>query len=106
VEGPEVVRQLITAPKVMITIFLGVSGIHVIEYLPPGTSFDSTYFIDHILCGVNTLPIISASVRQKKAFVIHIDNPRYTYQKVSSQKSRLRRTTRTSSAILAGSCAI
>jgi histone-lysine N-methyltransferase SETMAR len=74
VEAPEVARPLITTPKLMITIFWGVSEIHVTDYLPPDTSFDSTYFIDHILCGFNTLPIISVAVRQTKAFVIHLGN--------------------------------
>jgi transposase len=74
VEAPEVARQLIATPKLMITIFWDVSGIHVIDYLPPGTSFDSTYFIDNILYDFNTLPIISVAVRQKKLFVIHMDN--------------------------------
>jgi hypothetical protein len=46
--------------------FWGVSGIHVIDYLPLGTSFDFMYFINHILCGFNTLPIINVAVKQKK----------------------------------------
>jgi hypothetical protein len=58
----------------MITIFCGVSRIHAIDYLHPGTSLDSTYFLDHILCGFNTLPIVSVAVRQKKASLIHMDN--------------------------------
>jgi hypothetical protein len=74
VEAPEVARQLSGSPKLMIIISWGVSGIHVIDYLPSGTPFDSTYFIDHILHGFNTLPIIDVAVRQKKAFVIHMDN--------------------------------
>jgi histone-lysine N-methyltransferase SETMAR len=65
VESPEVARQLIVTPKLMITIFWSVSGIHMIDYLPPCTSFDSTCFVDHILCGFNTLPIMSVEVRQK-----------------------------------------
>jgi hypothetical protein len=66
VEAPEMARQLSATPKLMITIFWGVSGIHVIDYLPRGTSFDSTYFSDYILCGFNSLPIILVTVKQKK----------------------------------------
>jgi hypothetical protein len=70
VKAPEVARQLIATPKLMITIFWGVSGIHVVDYLPPGTSFDSTCFIDHILSDFNALPNISVAVRQRQKSVI------------------------------------
>jgi hypothetical protein len=74
VDVPEGARQLITTPKLMITIFWSVSGIYVIDYPPPVTSFDSTYFIDHTLFGFNAFPIISVAVRQTKGLVIHMDN--------------------------------
>jgi hypothetical protein len=61
-----VTQQLIATPRLMVTIFWGVSGIHVIHYLSPGTSFDSTHFIDHILYGFKTFPIIRVADRQKK----------------------------------------
>jgi hypothetical protein len=65
-EVHEVTQQLIVIPRLMITIFWGVSGIHVIHYLSPGRSFDSMYFIDHILDGFKTFPIIRVADKQKK----------------------------------------
>jgi hypothetical protein len=67
VDAPDVARQLIAMPKLMITIFWGISLIHVIDYLPPGTSFDSTRSIDHILRGFNTPQIINVAARQKES---------------------------------------
>jgi hypothetical protein len=89
VEAHEVAQQLIETQKLMVTTFQDASGIRVINYLPPGTPFDSTSFIHHILCGVNTLLIINVAVRQKKSFVIHMNNSPIHKLKVSLQKSRV-----------------
>jgi hypothetical protein len=74
VETPEVVRRLINTPKLMITIFWNVSGIHVIDYVPSGESFNSANLIERNLPTIAGLPARHAAVRQKKAFVLHIDN--------------------------------
>jgi hypothetical protein len=49
VDSPEVAKQLINIPKVMITIFWTPFGIHVLAALPERTSFDAEYFIDYVL---------------------------------------------------------
>jgi hypothetical protein len=68
VETPEVARRSINTPKLMITIFWNVSGIHVIDYVPSGESFNSAHFIERILPTIAGLPAQNAAVRQGKAF--------------------------------------
>jgi transposase len=58
----------------MVTIFWGVSGIHVLDCLPHDTSFNSAYFLDHIVASLRNLPILHVAQRQKKRFVLHMDN--------------------------------
>jgi hypothetical protein len=70
----ELSRRLIGTPKLMVTIFWGISGIHVIEYLSPGSSFESAYFVDHLLNSFQTLPALLLAKRNRKSFVIHIGN--------------------------------
>jgi hypothetical protein len=74
VEAPAVARRLIDTPKLMVTIFWGASGIHVITFLPPGTSFNSTYFEDQVLSQFISLPVVQEARARKKAFVVHMDN--------------------------------
>jgi hypothetical protein len=89
VEALEVAQQLLVTQKLMITIFWGVSGIHMIDYLPPSPSFDSACFVDHILYDFNALPIISGALRQKKLSVIRIDNSPIHKTKYRCKKSRV-----------------
>jgi hypothetical protein len=62
VETPEVARRLINTSKLMITIFWDVSGIHVIDYVPSGESFNSALFIERILPTIAVLPARHAAV--------------------------------------------
>jgi hypothetical protein len=58
----------------MITIFWNVSGIEVIDYVPSGESFNSAHFIERLLLAIAGLSARHAAVRQRKAFVLHMDN--------------------------------
>jgi DNA-binding MarR family transcriptional regulator len=49
VEAPEVAQRLINTPKVMVTVFVHPTGLHVFDCLPEERSFNTAYFIDHIL---------------------------------------------------------
>jgi transposase len=83
VETPEVARPLISTPKLMVTIFWNVWGIHVIDYVPSGESFNSSRFIEQILPTIAGLPARHAAVRQRKAFVLHLENsPMHTSRAV------------------------
>jgi hypothetical protein len=52
-DSPEVAKQLISIPKVMITIFWNPFGIHVLAALPKRALFDAEYFIDYVLTQLN-----------------------------------------------------
>jgi hypothetical protein len=58
----------------MITIFWNVSGIHIIDYVPSGESFNSVHFIERVLPTIAGLPSRHAALRQRKAFVLHMHN--------------------------------
>jgi hypothetical protein len=74
VEIPEVARRSIKTSKLMVAIFWNVSGIHVIDYVPSGESFNSGHFIEWILPTIAGLLGRHAAVRQRKAFVLHPNN--------------------------------
>jgi hypothetical protein len=74
VDAPEVSRQLIATPKLMVTIFWAISRIYVINYFSPWSSFDAAYFVDHILNSFETPPAVLLAKRNKKSFVIHRAN--------------------------------
>jgi hypothetical protein len=87
VETPEVARQLITTPKLMITIPWAVSGIHAIDYF-----LQVFYSIPRIL--VITLMWLQHSPNyqcgnETKKFMIHLDNSSIYKSKASVQKSRV-----------------
>jgi histone-lysine N-methyltransferase SETMAR len=73
-DTPEVARQLINTPKVMVTIFWNPFGIHILAALLEKTSFDAEYFVDHVLTSIEELPVMHTAVSQKQKLVIHMDN--------------------------------
>ena len=48
-KGPIMDGSEIQQEKIMVTIIWGISGFHVIDMLPENGSYDSAYFIEHIL---------------------------------------------------------
>jgi hypothetical protein len=74
VETLEGARWLIDTSEHMVTIFWSASGIQVIHFLPSGEPFNSGHFIERILPNSVGLPARHDAVRQKKAFVLHMDN--------------------------------
>jgi hypothetical protein len=89
-DAPEVSRQLIVTPKLMIIILWGISVIHVIDYFSPGSSFDAGYFVDRILNTFETFSAVFLARRDKKSFVIHMDNsPIYKSRSVVAKISNM-----------------
>jgi transposase len=72
-DAPQVARQLINTPKVMVTLFWNPWGIYVSNALV-GESFNAEYFVEHILNQVHLLQIVTAARTQKKRFILHMDN--------------------------------
>jgi hypothetical protein len=73
-DTPEVARQLINTPKVMVAIFWNPFGIYVVAALPEKTLVDVGYFIDYVLTAIAELPVMHTAVNQKQNLIIHIDN--------------------------------
>jgi histone-lysine N-methyltransferase SETMAR len=86
VDTPEVARRLINTPKVMVTIFWNMFGIHVLAALPEKTSFDAGYFVVSVLTPIADLPIMYTAASQKQKLVSHMDNSPIDKSKVASQK--------------------
>jgi histone-lysine N-methyltransferase SETMAR len=85
-DTPEVARQLINTPKVMVTIFWNPFGIHVLAAFPEKTSFDAGYFVDYVLAPIAELPVMHTAASQKQKLVIHMDNSPIHKSKAAIQK--------------------
>jgi transposase len=72
-DAPEVTRRLINTPKVMITLFWNTSGLQVSNFLE-GESFNAEYFVRNILNPIHSLPIVAVAHKQRKRFILHMDN--------------------------------
>ena len=48
-EPPEMVNDHISAQKIMIIIFWGINGFFIVDLLPIGQSYNSSYFVENIL---------------------------------------------------------
>jgi hypothetical protein len=71
VDAPEVSRRLTDAPKFMVAIFGEISGIDMIHYFPSGGSFESAYFLYHILNNFQTLPALLFAKRNKSSLCMY-----------------------------------
>ena len=48
-KNPVMNGSKIQMKKVMVTIIWGVNGIYIVDFLPDGESYNSEYFVEHIL---------------------------------------------------------
>ena len=65
---------------------MGVNGFHVIDLMNSGLSFDSNYFISHILCEIEQLKLQKTVKRKKIQYYLHLDNSHVHNSKVSQEK--------------------
>ena len=63
--------------KFMLTVIWGVNGFHFIDLMNSGLSFDSNYFISHILCEIEQLKLQKTVKRKKIQYYLHIDNSQF-----------------------------
>jgi hypothetical protein len=73
-ETPEVTRQLINTPKVMVRVFWNSSGLYVKKFLEGSISVNSTYFTEYLLSDIERLPVLQTALQQKEKFVRQMDN--------------------------------
>jgi hypothetical protein len=74
VEAPEVARRLINTPKIMVTVFWNLTGIHVFDCLPKDRSFNAAYFIGHIFSKIEKMPDVRAAMSEQQKVVLHMDD--------------------------------
>jgi hypothetical protein len=84
-EAPDVSRCLISTPKVMITLSLNTSGLHV-RNLCAGESFNADCFVKNIMDRIHRLPIVSIAHKQQKGFGLQMVNAPIHYSKVTRAK--------------------
>jgi hypothetical protein len=85
-DTPEVARQLISTPEIMVTIFWNPFGIHVFAALPEKISFDTGYFVDYVLTPIEELYPMHMAANQKQKLVIDMDNSPIDKLKAAIQK--------------------
>ena len=75
-ENPTSERDLISSEKVMITIIWGVWGFYIVDMLPEGDHYNSSYFVRHIIkpLGVKKNDIWPG--RGQHLIMLHLDNAR------------------------------
>jgi hypothetical protein len=72
-DASQVARQLISTPTVMVTLFWNAWGVHVSNALL-SESFNADYFVRHIFEPIHSLQIVAVAHKQRKQFILHLDN--------------------------------
>jgi hypothetical protein len=85
VDVPQVARELINAPKVMVTLFWNPWGVHMSNALL-SESFNADYFVRHVLQPFHSLQIVAVTHKQEKRFILHVDNSPIHKAKVTKAK--------------------
>jgi transposase len=84
-DSQEVARRRINTPKMIVTLFWNISGLHVSNFLA-GESFDADYFTRNVLIPIHHLPIVDVAHTQKKRLILHMDNSLMHKSKVTKAK--------------------
>jgi hypothetical protein len=84
-ETPEVARRRINTPEVMVLLFWNISGLHVSNFLA-SKSFDAGCFVHNVLTPIHHIPIVDVAHKQKKRFILHMDNSPIHKSKVTRAK--------------------
>lgn len=78
-------KQTIQVKKMMFTIIWGVHDFYIVDVLPEGTTFNSSYFIEHILKPLSMKREVIWSQATKKLIWLHLDNCRIHNSKSSNE---------------------
>ena len=85
-EAPIMDGSKIQIKKIMITVIWGVHGIYLVDILPEGASFNSEYFIEHIITPLENMRNEIWSESDRRKIWLHLDNCRVHNSKQSSEK--------------------
>jgi histone-lysine N-methyltransferase SETMAR len=88
VDAPQVARHVINinTPKVMVTLFCNPWRVHVSNALL-SKSFNADYIVRHILQPIHSFQIVAVAHKQKKQFILHMDNSPTHRAKVAKAKA-------------------
>lgn len=85
-KGPIMDGSEIQQEKVMVTIIWGISGFLVLDMLPENESFDSSYFIEHIMTHFKQSHLIQSLKKFHIRVYLHLDNSRVHNSKYSHKR--------------------
>jgi hypothetical protein len=85
IDAPQVARQLINTPTVMVTLFWNPWAVPVSNALL-SKSFNADSFVRHILQSIHSQQIVAVAHKQKKNFVFHMDNSPMHKARVANAK--------------------
>ena len=94
-KAPVFEKSRICLEKMMITVIWGVYGTYIIDDLPEGEHYTSTYFVEHILKPLEEQKGKIWRTRSKPKIWLHLDNCRVhnsQYTQKEMEKSRFERT--------------
>lgn len=75
-EAPPRVLPKIDTPKVMVTVFWGINGVILLDALPPGQRFNTTYMCDVILPELDRIVRLKRPAMGLRGMKLHFDNAR------------------------------
>lgn len=81
------VKDSIGSEKIMLTVIWNPFGFHIIDFLPEGTSFNSSYFIEHILTPLESKKCQIWNQSHNRKLHLHLDNSRIHNSKISLKKT-------------------
>ena len=85
--NPIIVKDKIYIEKVMLTVIWGVNDFYVIDFLPQGAKYNSSYFIEHILTKLYEKKEIIWPKNAHRNIWLHLDNCRVHNSKVTMSKT-------------------
>lgn len=84
-ERDQIVNKTNFCRKTMITIFFNIDGLQLLDVKPKGVKINADYFIENIICPLESLEVTEKAQYQKQAMYLHFDNsPVHTSQKVNN----------------------
>jgi histone-lysine N-methyltransferase SETMAR len=87
---PDIKRQIIQSPQLMLTVVWNSSGFHIVKALPKGGKFSTQYYTNNILIPISDWRRLAGERSPNKLWV-HADNARPRNAKVSTEFIALNR---------------
>lgn len=86
-ERPECDGSKIQLTKIMVTFIWGVHGIFLIDFLPEGESYNSSYFIENVLIPIHSKRSEMWRDSKRRLIWLHLDNSKIHNSEASMKKT-------------------